>query len=313
MTTIGYLGPPGTFTEQALLTQDDLAACELVPTDTIVDALVATEAGRLDLGFVPIENAIEGTVNVAQDTLSFESVLLVQREVVIDIHLHLLAPAGLDLGGVRRVVSHPHALAQVRTFLRERLPEAEIVASTSTAEAARLVGEGAGAGAGATDGTAAVANSLAGELYGLTPIRSDIGDHPDNQTRFVVVARKGVPAPTGHDKTSLVIFQRVDAPGTLLAILQEFAARRINLVKLESRPTRRGLGDYCFIVDLEGHVADEVVGDCLRHLHARHGGVKFLGSYPAAGEAAAGVRRDVDAAWQAATGWLARIRGGAPG
>ena len=307
MTTIGYLGPPGTFTEQALLTQADLAGAELVATDTIVDTLVATEAGRLDLGFVPIENAIEGTVNVAQDTLSFESDLLIQREVVIDIHLHLLGPAGLTLDGVTRVVSYPHALAQVRNFLRERLPEAEIVASTSTAEAARRVGEDA------VPGTAAVANSLAGDLYGLVPICSDIGDHPGNQTRFVVVARSGVPSPTGHDKTSLVVFQRVDAPGSLLAILQEFAARRINLVKLESRPTRKGLGNYCFIVDLEGHVADEVVGDCLRHLHTRHGDVKFLGSYPAAGDAGPEVRRGADAAWQAATDWLARIRGGAPG
>jgi prephenate dehydratase len=304
VTTIGYLGPPGTFTEQALLSQDDLATADIVPVDTIVDVIRATESGELDLGFVPIENAIEGTVNVANDTLAFDADLLIQREVVIDVHLHLLARAGTAMEDVTRVVSFPHALAQVRTFLRSSLPQAEIVAATSTAEAARLVSEST------EPGVAAVANALAADLYGLDQLKADIGDHPDNQTRFVVVARDGVPAPTGHDKTSLVIYQRADEPGSLLAILQEFAARRINLVKLESRPTRQGLGNYCFMLDLVGHVADEVVGDCLLNLRAKQGSVKFLGSYPAAGDDAHEVRQDTDATWQAAADWLAEVRSG---
>ncbi|MCA1845130.1 MAG: ACT domain-containing protein, partial [Actinobacteria bacterium] len=135
-----------------------------------------------------------------------------------------------------------------------------------------------------------------------------VEDHPDNATRFVVVAAQGIPAPTGHDKTSLVCFQRQDRPGTLHAILGQFSARNINLTKLESRPTKRGLGHYCFLIDLEGHVDDEVVADCLRDLHAEHAGVKFLGSYPAAGEHGPARRRDAEAAWRAADDWIASVR-----
>ena len=132
-------------------------------------------------------------------------------------------------------------------------------------------------------------------------------DHPENATRFVVVAREGVPAPTGHDKTTIVVFQQADRPGSLLSILQEFAARAINLTKLESRPTKKGLGDYCFIIDLEGHVDEELVADCLRDLQSKHH-VKFLGSYPAAGEHGPAVRRDAEVAWREADDWVRFLR-----
>jgi prephenate dehydratase len=140
-------------------------------------------------------------------------------------------------------------------------------------------------------------------------LATDIEDHADNQTRFVLVSRDhGIPAPTGHDKTTIVVFQRADRPGSLLAILQEFAARAINLTKLESRPTKRALGDYCFVIDLEGHVADAVVADCLRDLKSKVADVKFLGSYPAAGEVGPTRRRDVEAAWQAADAWITALQ-----
>ncbi|CAN5474823.1 prephenate dehydratase [soil metagenome] len=304
MPRIGFLGPPGTFTEQALLTQEDLAAGELVALASIPEVLAATTAGEVDLGFVPIENSIEGTVNATLDTLACGEALLVQREVVIDIDLHLLAPPGTKLEDIRTVLSIPHATAQVRGFLSRELPGVATAAANSTSEAARLVGERH------EPGLAAVGTSLAAELYGLDVLAASIEDSTENQTRFVVVAPAGVPAPTGHDKTTIFCFQQVDRPGSLLAILQEFAARAVNLVKLESRPTKRGLGDYCFIIDLEGHVADELVADCLRDLKAKVADVRFLGSYPAASEHADGVRRDADASWSAADAWVQELRAG---
>jgi len=299
---IGFLGPEGTFTEQALLTQADLLGADLVPCETIADVIAATAAGELDLGFVPIENAIEGTVNVTLDTLAFETDLLIQREVEIAIQLELLGVPGADLAAITTVVSYPHALAQCPGFLHDTLPDARTGAATSTAEAARAVAE-------AGDPTvAAIGTALAAEIYGLDVLATDIEDHTDNQTRFVLLAREGMPAATGHDKTSLVIFQRTDQPGTLLTILGEFAARSINLTKLESRPTKKGLGHYCFIIDLEGHIAEELVADCLRDLKSKCEDVKFLGSYPAAGAHGPAVRRDAEAAWASADEWLAGLR-----
>jgi prephenate dehydratase len=303
---IGFLGPPGTFTEQALLSQEDLAAEELVALPSIPDVLAATAAGDIDLGFVAIENAIEGSVNVTLDTLAFETSLLVQREVVLTVDLHLLVRPGTKLQDVHTVVSMPVATAQVRGFLGRELPGVTTLAANSTAEAARLVGEDG-------EGIAAIAPSHAAELYGLDILAAGIEDHPENATRFVAVARSGIPAPTGHDKTTIVCFQRVDQPGSLLAMLQEFAARAINLTKLESRPTKKGLGDYCFIIDLEGHVADELVADCLRDLKAKALDVKFLGSYPAAGEHGESVRRDAEAGWRAADAWVTDLRRGIVG
>ncbi|HYA67769.1 MAG TPA: prephenate dehydratase [Acidimicrobiales bacterium] len=300
--TIAYLGPAGTFTEEALLTQPDYAAGDFVPAATLVDALAAVCAGSVDLAFVPIENSIEGTVNATVDSLVFDVDLMIQREVVLDVHLHLVARAGTVRNAVRRVLSFPVATAQCRSFLSAYLPGAQIVPTNSTAEAARLVGEGSDCE------TAALAPKLAGELYGLETLASSVEDHPDNQTRFVALARKGLAGPTGHDKTSIVCFQREDRPGSLHGILSEFAARSINLTKLESRPTKRGLGDYCFLIDLEGHIADEVVADCLRVLHAELASVKFLGSYPAAGDQGPAVRRKAGAAWREAELWVDRLR-----
>ncbi|NCU86409.1 MAG: prephenate dehydratase, partial [Actinobacteria bacterium] len=245
---IAYFGPAGTFTEQALLTQKDLAACELVAFRTVPDVLDAVAAGDVDFGFVPIENSIEGTVNFTQDALVFDYDLLIQREIVLDIEHCLLARKGVSTGDLTGILSIPVATAQCHNFLRKNFSNLEVRAANSTAEAAQLVA------ANSTEKLAAIAPKNAAKVYDLEVIASDIADHQGNQTRFVLVGKGVVPGATGHDKTAIVVFQRADEPGSLISILQEFAARRINLSVLLSRPTKRGgLGDYCFIMYADGH------------------------------------------------------------
>lgn len=299
---VAFLGPVGTFTEQALHREADLSAMELLPLPTMTDVLFAVQEGQADLGVVPIENAIEGTVNATIDTLAFDVDLVIQRELVEPVEMHLLVPPGAGLSGIKKVLSIPVAAAQCRAWMREHLPGVELLPANSTAEAAETCAQMA-------DPTvAAIANERAAEVYGLDAAASGIESHPENRTRFVVVARSGIPGPTRHDKSSIVVYQRADRPGSLLAILQEFAARSINLTLLLSRPTKTSLGDYCFLLELEGHVADPVVADCLRTLRATQADVKFLGSYPAAGERGPDTQADDDAARLAAGEWMEAIR-----
>jgi prephenate dehydratase len=300
---VGFLGPLGTFTEQALRTQPDLAEAEWVLHRTMPDVLDAVENGEVDLGFVAIENSIEGMVNLTQDELAFSHDLLIQREVVLDIEHCLLAAPGTKLEQLKEVLSIPVATAQCHAYLRRHLPHAELRATNSTAEAARLVGEDRSGALGA------IAPRVSATLYGLDILAADVADHPGNQTRFVVVATSGIPAPTGHDRTALVVYQRADEPGSLISILQEFAARRINLSNLLSRPTKEGgLGDYCFVIYADGHIADDVVADAVRQLRAKQGSVKFLGSYPAAGAQAHSAREHADSRWRAADDWVNELR-----
>jgi len=299
---VAFLGPPGTFSEEALLSQPDLAATRLQPMRSFPEILAAVSSGLVDVGFVALENSIEGTVRLVIDGLVFEHELFIQREVVMSVRQNLIGPAGTRLDEVRRVVSIPPALGQCQRFFTSRLPGVELVASNSTAEAVEAVA------AERTPGTVALGSALAAKLYDLEVVATGIDDHPENATRFVVVARSGVPAPTGHDKTSIVCFQDDDHPGSLHGILGQFTARNINLTRLESRPTKASLGNYCFIIDLEGHVDDEVVADCLRDLRAQLTNVKFLGSYPAAGDDGPTIRRDAEAAWRAADEWVASLR-----
>ncbi len=301
---VAFLGPAGTFTEEALRSESDLAAARLLPERSFAQVLAAVDDGRADYGFVALENAIEGSVVATLDQLVFERDLLIIREVLLPVTQHLLAAPGTALGDIEAVVSFPVATAQCRAWLAAHLPDVDERAATSTSEAVRYVATERPAG------TAAIGTALAGELYGLEVLASGIEDHDHNVTRFALVApaAAGVPAPSGHDKTTVVCFQAADRPGSLHGILGQFSARDINLVKLESRPTKRALGEYCFIVDFEGHVADEVVADCLRDLHVTLREVKFLGSYPAAGEPGETRRRDAHQAWAAADAWIDAIR-----
>lgn len=267
---------------------------------TFVDILLATQSREVDLGFVAIENAIEGTVNVTLDTLAFDTDLLIQREVVLDIEMNLMATPGTALSSITTISSHPVANAQCRNYLRSKLPNVSIKPANSTAEAASLAAENPGMGC--------LGTSLAGERYGLDIVAKNVADHPDNQTRFLLVGSEGVPHQSGYDRTTVVITQREDKPGSLVAILEEFAARSLNLSKLVSRPAKTILGQYCFIVDIDGHIADDVTADCLRAIRAKHADVKFLGSYPAAGRGSTEVRTAADAAWSEATQWMLELR-----
>ena len=301
MTRVGFLGPHGTFAEEALLTQPDLAAGESVPFRDVPHVITAVERGEVDVGIVPIENSIEGSITVTLDTLAFDTELLVQREVDLPVSLHLAVRPGTTLADITTVVSHPNPLGQTRVWMSKHLPDATPIAANSTAEAAQQVAKSRKAG------MASIGTRQGAHNAGLEILASEIEDHPENQTRFVIVGY-GVPAPSGHDKTSIVCFQRQDRPGSLLAILQEFAARAINITKLESRPTKRDLGDYCFFIDFEGHLDDELVADCLRNLAAKQAKVKFLGSYPVAGNDGHQRRKAVTKAWRDATTWLGGLR-----
>jgi prephenate dehydratase len=305
-TRVAYLGPAGTFTEEALRTQADLRAAAHLPVRSVPEVVAAVGRGEADRGLVPIENAIEGAVSLTLDALAFESDLLIQREIDLPISLNLGAREGTALADVHTVLTMPMAVGQCRAWLAKRLPNVEIRAANSTAEAAREVARSKRAG------LAAIANGAAVKEYGLKNLATRIEDHEHNQTRFVLLGH-GIPAATGHDRTSIVCFQRSDRPGSLLAILQEFAARTINLTKVESRPTKHSLGDYCFFIDFVGHVGEPIVADCLRTIAASAAQVKFLGSYPVAGEAAHQRRRSATRAWRDADVWMndlhAQIRG----
>lgn len=293
---VGYLGPEGSFSHEAVSTLENVAP---VAFETIADLLTAVSAGDIAHALLPLENAIEGTVSATIDGLVFDHELVMEREVVIPIHLQLLAKPGTTLDEVDEVRSYVHALAQCRTFLNGLGVRTH--QTTSTSQAAREVAE-------SSSPIAAVASPLAGTLFGLEAIASEIEDHTGNATRFVLVGRDEVAAPTGHDRTSIVVFQDADRPGSLYGILGRFAARDINLTKLESRPTKKGLGDYCFVIEFEGHVADDVVADCLADLQAHMGQIKFLGSYPVTGSGAQDRREEVAQARQSATSWIKSIQ-----
>lgn len=301
---IAYLGPRGTFSEEALVSQPDLAGLEHVATTTIPDAIALVVAAEVDAAFVPFENSIEGSVNLTLDQLVFDVELLIQREVVLEVHMDLLARPGETMTTINRVLSFPFATAQVRGFLADRLGGVPIEATNSTADGARLLGEDDFDGVQ----TAAVAPPLTASIYGLEVLAHAIEDHPGNQTRFLLVARDGVPPPTGRDRTTIACFQRRDRPGSLYEILGAFARRAINLTRIESRPTRQGLGDYCFVIEFEGHVDDDSVGTALSDLYSSGVNVKFLGSYPVHGEAPLPLDSDREPALGSASEWLAGLR-----
>jgi prephenate dehydratase len=269
---IGVLGPQGTYSEKAaLLWSKGMAGATLVYFPDFDCVLDSVRMGRVEAGIVPVENSLEGAVTAVMDLLLRLDVVIV-GEVNLSIR-HCLV--GQGQGEIKVILSHPQALAQCRQYLHEHYPEAEIRTTGSTSHAARLAQE--------FPEMAAIAGQDTAERYGLKILAREIQDARDNITRFIVVGTEGVGA-SGRDKTSLVIYLDRDRPGALYSILEEFARRNINLTRIESRPSRKGLGDYYFYIDLEGHIHDREVGEAVAAARAKAAMVKVLGSYPRAGK-----------------------------
>jgi prephenate dehydratase len=293
----GYLGPQGTFSEEALLASLDGDTVEPAAMETIRDAVMAVQERDLEWSLVPIENSIEGSVTVTLDALAVDAGdVAIVGEVVLPVRHYLIASRPLELEEIGTIVSHPHVPGQCTRFLHERLPHVRVIAATSTAEAVRLVAEsGGGEASGGHHGQwAAIGTRLAAELYGCTVIAEGIQYREDNETRFVWLAHADSPTgapplrspPCSRHKTSLVFWGAgADRSGWLVLCLNQFAQRAINLTKIESRPMRERLGHYMFFVDLEGSLADEHVSEALGGLREICEQVRVLGSYPRAREA----------------------------
>ncbi|MDY6918345.1 MAG: prephenate dehydratase [Chloroflexota bacterium] len=270
MKRVAYLGPPGTFAEEAALLYDKTAQLTPFPSIAAVDTAVAS--GMADEGVVPIENSLEGSVNDTLDLLIHESKVLIRKELVLPIVHHLMAKPGTEVSTIRVVYSHPQALGQCRHFIERCFPKAQVVAALSTAAAVEdMMASGHPA--------AAIGTARAAELYGAEIMAREIQDEASNVTRFVVLALTDHP-PTGCDKTSISFSFATDRPGALSEVLQEFTARNINLAKLESRPSKESLGRYFFLLDLEGHREDPVISEVLARIKEKTVLLKIFGSYP---------------------------------
>jgi prephenate dehydratase len=287
VTHVAYLGPEGTNSHEALLgaARATGVACEPVSLATIYDCVMAVQEGEAERAFVPIENALEGSVNATLDALAVETDdVAIVGEYVHPIHTCLIAKDQLALDAVASVISHPQSIGQCAHFLRTRLPQATVLAASSTAEAVRRVAQDGGA-------AAALGSRTAAELYGCEVLCADVDDAAGNETRFVWLARRDAapaaaapppPPPHGPWKTAVVFWGvGAEAPGWLVRCLSEFAFRGVNLTRIESRPRKQGLGRYMFFIDLEGRAEEGPVAEALEALRAHVEHLRVLGSFPA--------------------------------
>jgi prephenate dehydratase len=305
-----YLGPEGTFTEQALRTIPEAGHAERVALRGVPEALDAVRSGEADAAVVPVENSVGGAVAVTLDELAAGTPLIITREVVLPVEFVLGARTGTALPDVRTVAAHPQASAQCRGWLRANLPSATVTDVLSNSAAA------ISAAAGEYD--AAVCAPIGAGRYGLDVLAEKIADNPDAVTRFLLVTRPAPPPPpTGDDVTSLAVYIAHDRVGALLAVLTEFAVRGVNLTRIESRPTGEQLGLYVFLFDCTGHVADPRMGEALQGIRRLAAQVRFLGSYPRHRWSPAAGDRPVpappgqtDQDFADAAAWLAKVRAG---
>jgi prephenate dehydratase len=311
-----YLGPRGTFCEQAVIALHPGNGVDLMACASIEATLEAVHSGQADRAVVPIESSVEGGVNATLDELASGPQLLINAEVVVPVEFALLVRPGTELGDIKVIGGHPVAQPQCRQWLASNLPDAHWRPTLSNADAAKQVAD--------SDLDAALAGSFAARLYRLEVLADGIHDNAAAVTRFVEVGQPGeLPAATGSDRTSVIAYLTDDHPGALMDILSQFAVRGVNLTRIESRPTGEGIGRYCFFIDCAGHVGAPRVGEALMGLRRTSSGVRFLGSYPMAegppaqagplrGEGPFGEHAGdaFDDAFSEAAAWLDRIRRG---
>jgi prephenate dehydratase len=300
-----YLGPEGTFAEQALRSVPGAGEATLDPARSVPEALDALRGGEADAALVPLENSIGGQVGVTLDELAGGEPLIITREVVLPVQFVLAARDDRPLATIRTVAAHPQASTQCRAWLREHVPDAEVRDVLSNAAAAIGAAEG--------EYDAAVCAEIGATRYKLAVLAKDIADHADAVTRFALVSRPGPPPPpTGDDLTTLAVYIAHDRVGALLAVLTELSVRGVNLTRIESRPTGERLGRYVFFLDCAGHVTEIPMGEALKGLHRICADVRFLGSYPRAGhdKAPKPLPGLADRDFIEAETWLARVRSG---
>ena len=301
---IAYLGPAGTFTEMAagLLPHADKA--QLIPVASVTDAIDAVLAGSADRAVVPIENSIEGGVSATSDALANTPGVQIYGEYLVPVRFDLMALPGKTLADVSEILTHPVAYAQSRKWLEHNLSSHSHIPAASTAAAAKALSAGASA-------SAAIAATAAASLYGLEILASDIGENKEAQTRFIELGRSGKPASkTGSDKTSVVVELPGDKPGGLLEMLEQFAARGVNLSRIESRPIGDRFGRYRFNIDAQGHIEDEAIAEALMGLHRFSPKVIFLGSYPRADKSeSVHLGNNENSDYESAQSWLDSLRG----
>ena len=299
---IAYLGPAGTFTEQAARQLG--AESELLPVASVTEAMDAVLAEKADRAVVPIENSIEGGVSATSDALAVMPGVQIFGEYLVPVRFDLMAKPGTKLADVKDVLTHPVAYAQCRKWLEQNLSSNTHIPAASTAAAAKALADGANA-------DAVIAASGAAKLYGLEILASDIGDNKEAQTRFIEIGKKSKPQPkTGADKTSVIVELPDDRPGGLLEMLEQFAARGVNLSRIESRPVGDRFGRYRFNIDAEGHIEDEAIAEALMGLHRFSPKVIFLGSYAKADKSASEHQgNNTNTSYHAARKWLDDLRG----
>jgi prephenate dehydratase len=301
-----FLGPEGTFTETALRSMVDPNEAEFIPTVDVPAALAAVRAGAADFAVVAIENTVEGGVTATLDTLATGAPLVILGETVLPVSFELVARPGVAMSSVARIAAHSHGLAQCRRWLADNLPSAAQISAASNASAARELAEGS------AGFDAALAPPGLGATLGLEVLASGVADNLNAATRFVRVGRPGaLPAPTGADKTTLVVHLPSDRAGSLLEMLEQFSARGVNLSRIESRPIGDKPGEYSFSIDALGHIAEARMAEALVGLKRTCPQVLFLGSYPAAHtEVTPILPGTADADFESAQRWVEQLRHG---